>query len=35
VGTMTLRLYLLSSELVEYKDPEIFQPETGKENIYD
>lgn len=35
LGTMTLLLYLLDSELVEYKEPEIFQPETGKENIYD
>jgi hypothetical protein len=33
LGTMTLLLYILDSEL-EYKEPEIFQPETGKENLY-
>lgn len=35
VGTITLLLYLVESDLLEYLPPEIFQPETGKENIYD
>ena len=35
VGTITLLLYLVDSELLEYLPPEIFQPETGKENIFD
>ena len=35
VGTITLLLYLVESDLVEYLPPEIFQPETGKDNIFD
>ena len=35
VGTITLLLYLVGSDLVEYLPPEIFQPETGKDNIFD
>lgn len=35
VGTITLLLYLVESDLLEYLPPEMFQPETGKDNIYD
>ena len=35
IGTITLLLYLVESDLLEYLPPEMFQPETGKENIYD
>ena len=35
VGNITLLLYLVDSNLTEYQPPEIFQPETGKDNIYD
>lgn len=34
-GTVTLLLYLIDSELLEYLPPEVAEPETGKENIYD
>lgn len=34
-GNITLILYLIDSELLEYLPPEVFEPETGKENIYD
>ena len=34
-GTITLLLYLIDSDLMEYLPPEVFEPETGKENIYD
>lgn len=35
IGTITLLLYLVDTELREYLPPEVFQPETGKENIFD
>lgn len=35
LGTMSLLLYLLESEGREYIPPEVFQPETGKENLFD
>lgn len=34
-GTVTLLLYLIDSELLEYLPPDVKVPETGKENIYD
>ena len=34
MGKMTLMLYLLESELLEYLPPETALPETGKENIF-
>lgn len=34
-GTVTLLLYLIDSELLEYLPPEVAVPETGKDNIYD
>ena len=34
-GTITLLLYMVNSELLEYLPPEVAQPETGKENIFD
>lgn len=34
-GTVTLLLYLMDSPLLEYLPPEVAQPETGKDNIYD
>ena len=34
-GEITLVLYILDSDLLEYKPPEVFNPETGKENIFD
>ena len=34
-GTVTLLLYLIDSELLKYLPPEVAQPETGKENVYE
>jgi len=34
-GTVTLLLYMVDSELKEYLPPEVAQPETGKENIFE
>ena len=34
-GTITLLLYLLDSKDLEYLPPDVYQPETGKDNIYD
>ena len=34
MGTMTLMLYLLESELLEYMPPETALPETGKDNLF-
>ena len=34
-GTVTLLLYLLNSDAMEYLPPDVFQPETGKDNLYD
>ena len=34
-GTVTLLLYLLDSDALEYLPPDVFQPETGKDNLYD
>ena len=34
LGTVTLLLYLVDSELLEYLPPEVALPETGKENIF-
>ena len=34
-GEITLVLYILDSDLLEYKPPEVFNPETGKDNIFD
>lgn len=35
IGTVTLLLYLLDTEAMEYLPPDVFQPDTGKDNIYD
>ena len=34
-GRITLLLYLIDNELIEYLPPELQQPDTGKENLYD
>ena len=34
-GTVTLLLYLIESELLEYMPPEVPTPSTGKDNVYD
>ena len=34
-GNLTLSLYVLESELLEYQSPDVAEPETGKENIFD
>ena len=34
-GEITLLLYLIDSDLVEYLPPEVTDPETGKDNIYE
>lgn len=34
-GTVTLLLYLIDSDLLEYLPPEVNQPDIGKENPYD
>ncbi|MBR4056993.1 MAG: hypothetical protein IKK00_02505 [Oscillospiraceae bacterium] len=33
-GSLTLLCYLMQSELLEYRAPEISAPDTGKENIF-
>ena len=35
VGQVTLLLYLIDSELMEYLPPDVKVPDTGKDNIYD
>ena len=35
IGTVTLLLYLLDSEDLQYLPPDVYQPETGKDNLYD
>ena len=34
-GTVTLLLYLLDSDDLEYLPPDVYQPDTGKDNLYD
>ena len=34
-GTITIMRYLIDSDLLEYQKPDVTEPETGKENIYD
>lgn len=34
VGTVTLLLYLIDSDLLNYVSPEVNEPETGKDNIF-
>ena len=34
-GSLTLSLYLMESELLEYQSPEVAEPDTGKGNIFD
>ena len=34
VGTVTLLLYLIDSNLLDYVSPEVNEPETGKDNIF-
>lgn len=34
-GEITLVLYILDSDLLEYKPPEVFNPDIGKEDIFD
>lgn len=33
-GTITVARYLINSELLEYQEPQVIAPETGKENIF-
>lgn len=35
VGTVTLMLYLIDTELRDYLPPEVNTPDTGKDNIFD
>ena len=35
VGTVTLLLYLIDTELRDYLPPEVNIPDTGKDNIFD
>ena len=35
VGTVTLLLYLIDSDLLEYVKPDVNVPDTGKDNIFD
>lgn len=35
MGTVTLLLYLIDSDLMEYLPPDVAVPNTGKDNIYD
>ena len=35
VGTVTLLLYLIDSDLLDYVKPEVNVPDTGKDNIFD
>ena len=34
VGTVTLLLYLIDSELLDYVSPDVNEPDTGKDNIF-
>lgn len=34
VGSVTLLLYLIDSELLDYVSPEVNEPDTGKDNIF-
>ena len=34
-GEITLLLYLIDTDLIEYLPPEVTNPETGKDNIYE
>lgn len=34
VGSVTLLLYLIDSDLLEYVSPEVNEPDTGKDNIF-
>ena len=34
VGTVTLLLYLIDSDLLDYVSPEVNEPDTGKDNIF-
>ena len=34
VGTVTLLLYLIDSNLLDYVSPEVNEPDTGKDNIF-
>ena len=34
VGSVTLLLYLIDSDLLDYVSPEVNEPDTGKENIF-
>lgn len=35
MGTVTLLLYMLDSEAMEYLPPDVYVPDTGKDNLYD
>ena len=35
MGMLALRLYLLESDALEYLPPDVAEPETGKDNIFD
>ena len=34
-GEITLVLYILDSDLLEYLPPDVAQPETGKDNVFE
>lgn len=34
-GTVTLLLYLIDTDLIEYESPDVAVPDTGKDNFYD
>ena len=34
-GDLTLILYLIDSDLLEYLPPDVAQPETGKDNVFE
>lgn len=35
IGALNLRLYLLDAEVLEYLPPDVAEPDTGKDNIFD
>lgn len=35
VGTVTLLLYVMQTDKLEYQPPNVYEPDTGKENIFD
>mgnify|MGYP003303458510 CR=1 FL=1 len=35
IGRVTLLLYLMDTESIEYLPPDVAQPETGKDNVFE